>query len=385
MERLIDVFTQEGSHAPAEHIELDAILTLLHEDKPESQEVTREPEHLSSSFVQSVLDKWAKSASQSVEVLELWARNIKTSSLGGADGYNMSLVQTDPTTMPPAVTFVHWLDQQSRIGRRVKTDSSGNAIYSLAFTVPSETFIKGVVVIPDVGTRMLKRVASHRPHVADWVMRVKNMWEVSLASRQLKSAILDCSDAADASALALAGGFEYCCACDDRGMTKLTYQCACCLLGWHHGCCRGLKQQSDLYGASSVATGMHAKFMLLPAEYQAIFIGQPGSVPVCELCHIGFRSTERHAMFVSHEFGDELLLRSVEACPTCHGRCREGPPSGNLSNCVVVTTVHVSSCVSQLSRSGASLPLRHLRRRQGLEADCAGCSHVPHVQPSCIR
>ena len=244
--------------------------------------------------VPTVVPKWLSCVRQSSDSLSSWLGcTVSNSDLGGSSGWNMSLVATgdgDDAASTPCVTLVHWVSTSAKIGRRVRLDHLNRVIYSVPFLIPSESFSRSTVLIPDVGVRMLKRTNAFRASLPHWVLQVRRMWEVALSLKQLRSATCDASDVSD---LSLAVALETCCVCNSHDASEFTQHCACCLLGWHSRCCmRILSTDQTASQVATVSAELAGRLHTLPPLFQRELVesGSGDLSLVCAMCMLLLRS-----------------------------------------------------------------------------------------------
>ena len=77
--------------------------------------------------------------------------------------------------------FVHWDWKKDMVGREVELDDTSAAIYPIPLQ-RSQSFAGCHVICPNIGVA-IRKDKHFRPHMPDWVMRRRQLWNLDCARR----------------------------------------------------------------------------------------------------------------------------------------------------------------------------------------------------------
>ena len=209
--------------------------------------------------ISDFVEFWFAAYREGLEILHQRDLAINASQVG--EGGNISLLAIDcqsrgssgsssstttahtnsDKTPCPILIYVTWVSETMRIGRRVNLDSANGVIFSVPARIRSENFSTAEVIHPCVGVRMLKNKGmQQRPTMPTAIRRLREMWEVALASKH--------EGPAEGIETTLTG----CCVCsrcvlglhDTLDMPEKT--CPLCLLTMHECCSQRVAKLSRL-------------------------------------------------------------------------------------------------------------------------------------------
>ena len=194
-----------------------------------------------SGLIESTFNMWAPEARKGIDALK--HRLDATRKERARDNRNLALVAHDVAAGsegPSAtmVSYVNWKggDAAGRVGQTVLLDGFNRIIWSVVTHHPYRSFASSTIVHPDLGARMMKISEEYgkrdptrfRPLMPEVCVRLKQMWELSLATGDDARCSLD--------------ALSTCTHCSTARPDVRVRQCAICLQTWHPECCRAVME-----------------------------------------------------------------------------------------------------------------------------------------------